>query len=65
MALVEAREGRIGATIVKFYKFCFSYDPSGEKFVLNATRLVGLGTWPALWRLSASSSWPGGDARRR
>jgi protein SCO1/2 len=44
MALVEAREGRIGATIVKFYKFCFSYDPSGEKFVLNATRLVGLGT---------------------
>jgi protein SCO1/2 len=44
MALVEAREGKIGATIVKFYKFCFSYDPSGQKFVLNATRLVGLGT---------------------
>lgn len=44
MALVEAREGRIGTTIVKFYKFCFSYDPAGEKFVLNATRLVGLGT---------------------
>lgn len=44
MALVEAREGRVGATIVKFYQFCFSYDPSGEKFVLNATRVVGLGT---------------------
>lgn len=44
MALVEAREGRVGATIVKFYKFCFSYDPKGEKFVLNATRVVGLST---------------------
>ncbi len=44
MALIEAREGRIGATIVKFYKFCFSYDPSGEKFVLKTTRLVGLST---------------------
>ncbi len=44
MALVEAREGRIGPTIVKFYKYCFSYDPKGEKFVLNATRVVGLST---------------------
>jgi protein SCO1/2 len=44
LALVEAREGKIGATIVKFYKFCFSYDPSGEKFVLNTTRIVGLST---------------------
>jgi protein SCO1/2 len=44
MALIEAREGRIGPTIVKFYKFCFSYDPSGEKYVLNATRVVGVGT---------------------
>jgi protein SCO1 len=44
MALVEAREGRIGATIVKFYQFCFSYDPAGEKFVLNATRVVGVST---------------------
>jgi protein SCO1/2 len=44
MALVEAREGRIGPTITKFYKFCFSYDPKGEKFVLNATRVVGLST---------------------
>lgn len=44
LALIEAREGRVGATIVKFYKFCFSYDPSGEKFVLNVTRVVGLST---------------------
>jgi len=44
MALFEAREGRVGATIVKFYQFCFSYDPSGNKFVLNATRVVGLGS---------------------
>jgi protein SCO1 len=44
MALIEAREGRIGTTIVKFYQFCFSYDPSGQKYVLNATRVVGLST---------------------
>ena len=44
MALIEAREGKIGATIVKFYQFCFSYDPSGKKFVLNTTRIVGLST---------------------
>ena len=44
MALIEAREGKVGATIIKFYKFCFSYDPSGEKIVLNTTRIVGLST---------------------
>lgn len=44
MALIEARQGKVGATIVKFYKFCFSYDPSGERFVLNTTRIVGLST---------------------
>jgi protein SCO1/2 len=44
LALFEAKEGRVGPTIVKFYKFCFSYDPKGEKFVLNATRVVGLST---------------------
>lgn len=44
MALIEARQGRVGATIVKFYKFCFSYNPSGEKFVLKTTRIVGLST---------------------
>ena len=44
MSLIEAKQGKVGATIVKFYKFCFSYDPSGEKFVLNTTRIVGLST---------------------
>jgi protein SCO1/2 len=44
LALIEAREGKIGSTIVKFYKFCFSYDPSGQKFVLKTTRVVGLST---------------------
>jgi len=44
MALFEAREGRIGPTIAKFYKFCFNYDPKGERYVLNATRVVGLST---------------------
>ena len=41
LALLEASEGRVGPTIAKFYKFCFSYDPEGRKYVLNITRVVG------------------------
>jgi len=44
LALVEARHGIVGTTIVKFFKFCFSYDPASHKFALNATRVVGLST---------------------
>lgn len=62
MALVEAREGRIGPTIVKFYKFCFSYDPKGEKFVLNATRVVGLST---LAGVAAIAVFVSASGRRR
>lgn len=62
MALVEAREGRIGPTIVKFYKYCFSYDPKGEKFVLNATRVVGLST---LVGVAAIAVFVSASGRRR
>jgi len=41
LALVEAREGRIGPAISKVLRFCFSYDPKGKKLVFNILRVTG------------------------
>jgi protein SCO1/2 len=43
LALVEASEGRVGPTINKLLKLCYSYDPGGRKYVLNVTRIAGGG----------------------
>ena len=39
MAAQEAARGEAQPTINKFLKFCFSYDPIGRKYVLNATSI--------------------------
>ena len=39
MAAQEAARGEAQPTINKFLKFCFSYDPVGRKYVLNATTI--------------------------
>lgn len=44
MALVEAREGRIGPAISKVLRFCFSYDPKAKKLVFNVLRVTGVVT---------------------
>jgi protein SCO1/2 len=44
MALVEAKEGRIGPAISKVLRFCFSYDPKGKKIVFNILRVSGVVT---------------------
>jgi protein SCO1/2 len=44
MALVEAKEGRIGPAISKVLRFCFSYDPKGKKLVFNVLRVTGVVT---------------------
>jgi protein SCO1/2 len=41
MAVIEASEGKVGTTIGKIMKFCFSYDPEGRNYVLNVTRIAG------------------------
>lgn len=41
MAVYEATEGKIVPTIAKVLKFCFNYDPQGETYVLNTTRIFG------------------------
>ncbi|NIM19098.1 MAG: SCO family protein [Candidatus Latescibacteria bacterium] len=43
MALVEASEGRIGSTITKVLRFCYSYDPEGKRYAINVTRIAGMG----------------------
>jgi protein SCO1 len=41
MAIIEAGMGRSGPTINKVLKFCFSYDPDGQRYVLNITKISG------------------------
>jgi protein SCO1/2 len=41
MAIKEAKEGKTGPTISKVLKFCYSYDPSGRKYVFSITKFAG------------------------
>jgi protein SCO1/2 len=41
IALVEASQGRIGPTIAKVVRFCFSYDPKANKLVFNLLKVTG------------------------
>jgi len=41
IALVEASRGRIGPTIAKVVRFCFSYDPKAHKLVFNMLKVTG------------------------
>jgi protein SCO1/2 len=41
MAILEASEGRVGTTINKILQFCYAYDPAGQTYVLNITKVVG------------------------
>lgn len=44
MALFEASEGRVGPTISKVLRFCFSYDPKGRRYVFNTLKVTGIVT---------------------
>ncbi len=41
MAVVEAGKGTSGPTINKILQYCYSYDPKGQTYVLNVTKLSG------------------------
>jgi protein SCO1 len=43
MAIIETSEGKITPTIARMLQFCFSYDPEGQTYVLNFTRIFGAG----------------------
>ena len=44
MALMEAREGRITASIKKAARFCFSSEPGGRSYLVSVLRVAGLST---------------------
>jgi protein SCO1/2 len=39
LALLEAREGKVGATLRRVVGYCFSFDPSGKTYVFNLLRV--------------------------
>ena len=41
MAIVEASKGQSGATLNKVLRFCYSYDPVGQTYVMNVTKITG------------------------
>lgn len=41
LALVEASEGRLGTTIQKVVRFCFSYEAENKTYVFNLLRVTG------------------------
>lgn len=41
MAIIEANKGKSGPTINKILQFCYSYDPVGQTYVLNVTKIAG------------------------
>jgi protein SCO1/2 len=43
MAVIEASEGKVGPTIAKLLKFCYTYDSEGRTYALNITRIIGVG----------------------
>lgn len=43
MSVIETSEGKISPTMAKVLQFCFSYDPEGQTYVLNFTRIFGAG----------------------
>jgi len=43
MSVIETSEGKISPTMAKVLQFCFSYDPEGQTYVLNLTRIFGAG----------------------
>lgn len=42
--LIEASEGKVGSTVEKVFLWCYHYDPKEGSYVLNAYRLMQVGT---------------------
>lgn len=41
MSLIDAAKGDIGPSFNKVLQFCYAYDPEGQSYVLNITRVMG------------------------
>jgi len=41
MSVIDASEGKVGPTINKVLQYCYSFDPEGQEYVLNITKITG------------------------
>lgn len=41
LALLEAADGRVGPTVTRILRYCFSYDPEGKTYVFKVTQVAG------------------------
>ncbi len=41
MSVIDASEGKTGTTVNKVLQYCYSYDPEGQEYVLNITKVAG------------------------
>lgn len=41
MSIIDASEGKSGPTINKVLQYCYAYDPEGQEYVLNITKITG------------------------
>ena len=39
MSIIDASEGKSGPTFNRVLQFCYSYDPEGQEYVLNITKI--------------------------
>ncbi|WP_022851261.1 SCO family protein [Limisalsivibrio acetivorans] len=42
LAATEAAEGKVGLSVQKLVRFCFSYDPQGQTYVFNILRVTAV-----------------------
>ncbi len=42
LAVVETAEGKSGPSMSRLLSFCYSYDPAGQAYVFNVTRVAGI-----------------------
>ncbi|MEX0983270.1 MAG: SCO family protein [Bacteroidales bacterium] len=41
MSILDASEGKTGPTINKVLQYCYSFDPEGQQYVFNITKVAG------------------------
>ncbi|MCK4749192.1 MAG: SCO family protein [Bacteroidales bacterium] len=41
MSIIDAAAGKSGPTINRVLQYCYSYDPEGQKYVMNITKVTG------------------------
>ena len=41
MAVIEAAEGKSGPTISRVLAYCYSFDPAGQRYVFDITKIAG------------------------